>query len=653
MCGIFAILRGPTEGAFGNAEAKIRDILLNSDKLGGLSERRGKQSSGISLAANGETYLHVSSLSFSKMVKSRRYKEFSVRTTADYCDRLIDGRGVSVIGHSRLVTHGTGLKPFNNQPIANNRFSLVHNGIITNVSELEKTFFLSRKCEVDSEIILLLFLYFMRQIRDIRKALEHVIDNLLGEWSCLLQDNLEGKVYGFSNTGSLFRAVTSSQEVVLASERAILDDYLVGQPSSVQWRIEKLPTLQIIDVASGGVPRGCAQPEKGAGAFREAPSLISKETRLIDSRLTDEERVHALKRCSRCVLPSTYPNIVFDDETGECNFCASWIKTSFIENGEQRLREIADSLPKNVDGQNCLVGFSGGRDSSYGLHRMREFGLSPIAYTYDWGMVTNLARRNQARICGKLNVEHIWISADIPAKRRNIRKNLVAWLKRPHLGLIPLLMAGDKQLFWYTNKLKRQTGIETSIFCGNEYEKTNFKAEFLNVRHRSASIHKPNSMSFGAKASMAARYVGEFMVNPSYLNSSLLDTAGAFYCYYFLSQQNIPFFQYLQWNEDEIDKVLEEEFEWEFSKESPSSWRIGDATAPFYNYVYYTIAGFTEADTFRSNQIRDGAMTRAVALEKVRLENKPQWNNLQEYLQLINLDFTEVLPVIENMPKLY
>ena len=146
MCGIFGILRSSTEGTFGNAEAKIREILLNSDKLGCLSDRRGKQSSGISLAANGETYLHVSSLSFSKMVKSRRYKEFSARTTADYCDRLIDGRGISVIGHSRLVTHGTGLKPFNNQPIANNRFSLVHNGIITNVSELEKSFGLSRKC---------------------------------------------------------------------------------------------------------------------------------------------------------------------------------------------------------------------------------------------------------------------------------------------------------------------------------------------------------------------------------------------------------------------------------------------------------------------------------------------------------------------------
>lgn len=41
-----------------------------------------------------------------------------------------------------------------------------------------------------------------------------------------------------------------------------------------------------------------------------------------------------------------------------------------------------------------------------------------------------------------------------------------------------------------------------------------------------------------------------------------------------------------------------------------TTWRIGDGTAAFYNYVYYTVAGFTEHDTFRSNQIREGQMTR-------------------------------------------
>ena len=70
-------------------------------------------------------------------------------------------------------------------------------------------------------------------------------------------------------------------------------------------------------------------------------------------------------------------------------------------------------------------------------------------------------------------------------------------------------------------------------------------------------------------------------------------------------------------------------------------------------FIYYTVAGFTEVDTFRSNQIRDGVLSREDALRKTKLENKPQWENLKAYLDLINLDFTEIMPVIENMEKLY
>ena len=76
--------------------------------------------------------------------------------------------------------------------------------------------------------------------------------------------------------------------------------------------------------------------------------------------------------------------------------------------------------------------------------------MNPVAYTYDWGMVTDLARRNQARLCSQLGVEHIWVSADIKQKRRNVRKNVEAWLKRPELGMVPLFMAGDKQFMLIT-----------------------------------------------------------------------------------------------------------------------------------------------------------------------------------------------------------
>ena len=57
------------------------------------------------------------------------------------------------------------------------------------------------------------------------------------------------------------------------------------------------------------------------------------------------------------------------------------------------------------------------------LHLIKkEFGLRPVTFTYDWGMVTDLARRNVARICGQLGIQNILVSADIAQKRENCQQ---------------------------------------------------------------------------------------------------------------------------------------------------------------------------------------------------------------------------------------
>ena len=61
------------------------------------------------------------------------------------------------------------------------------------------------------------------------------------------------------------------------------------------------------------------------------------------------------------------------------------------------------------------------------------------------------SRRNQARICGKLGIEHIIVAADIPLNRKYINEYVNAWLDKPHLGMVPLFMAGDKKYFQILN----------------------------------------------------------------------------------------------------------------------------------------------------------------------------------------------------------
>jgi hypothetical protein len=87
--------------------------------------------------------------------------------------------------------------------------------------------------------------------------------------------------------------------------------------------------------------------------------------------------------------------------------------------------------------------------------------------------------------------------------------------------------------------------------------------------------------------------------------------------------------------------------------DTKSSWRIGDGTAAFYNYIYYTVAGFSEHDTFRSNQIREGLIDREKALELVYDENKPRYENIRWYLDTLYLNYSEVISIVNQIPKLY
>ena len=112
-------------------------------------------------------------------------------------------------------------------------------------------------------------------------------------------------------------------------------------------------------------------------------------------------------------------------------------------------------------------------------------------------------------------------------------------------------------------------------------------------------------------------------------------------------------YHYYPWDEIEVEKILKSEYSWEGAADTSTTWRIGDGTAAFYNYIYYVVAGFTEHDTFRSNQIREGMISRDVALEKVIEDNKPRWESLDWYAKTIGFNLDEALIKIHNMPRLY
>ncbi len=606
------------------------------------SEERGKEASGAAfIVEDGVKVLKCSEPSSVLVGRADFLESF---------EGMNDHDCFSLIGHSRLVTSGMEFDDGNNQPVKFGNVCLVHNGIIVDYEDVWKSLGVESTTDLDSEVIAALI--DSELDKGILTAVENALNTLVGEVSIAGTTLDSNKLFCATNTGSLYYCASDKDGVfVFASEKYILESALDDSDLLSDYEVRQLAPGDVLVVDLLTLDIEISKKSRRSKDVVAPNVVLTSFKKWEDVNMRDEERRAHMKRCSKAVFCETMPYIKFD-EAGVSNYSNAYSGVGL--GNESELEAILSKHRKSDGSPDCLVAFSGGRDSSYGLYLLKEkWGMNPIAYTYDWGMVTGLARRNQARICGKLGVEHIWVSADIRKKRRNIRLNLNAWLKKPHLGMLPLLIAGDKHFFYYANRLMKQTGIDLMVFCSNHYEKTYFKSGFCGIAPDLVYKEKPSELGVAKKLQMAGFYGQQFACNPSYLNSSLADTASAAYSYYVMKTDFVRPFNYYHWDEKEVEAVLQSEFGWERAEDTPTTWRIGDGTAAFYNYVYHTVAGFTESDTFRSNQILDGAISREEALGFVNAENMPRWDSLREYLNVVGVGFDEALKVIHGIPKLY
>ena len=116
--------------------------------------------------------------------------------------------------------------------------------------------------------------------------------------------------------------------------------------------------------------------------------------------------------CSNCVMDTSDPGITFDDQ-GVCDQCQSFYKyvQPNWDTGEKGRAELAKIIAKiKEDGRNrdfdCIMGMSGGADSSYMLHLVvKEFGLRPLVFHVDAGWNSDLAVRNIQAMVDKLDLD--------------------------------------------------------------------------------------------------------------------------------------------------------------------------------------------------------------------------------------------------------
>lgn len=644
MCGIWGII---------NKESNIPDRYLKdiAKELMILSEERGKDASGCAILSEELLSVLKRDITSSKLMRSKEY--------LNDIEEHIHGNGNFImIGHSRMITNGE--QACNNQPVVKHGIAVVHNGIIVNDEELWKANCeLERSYDVDTEIMVELFnkYYVSGEVAD---AVKHCYADIKGMASTISIFSQEGTVVAASNNGSLFYWESNKHSIaILASEKITIERILqkYGKYLDADDSRENISQLNdgglrqwFISLNSENI-----QIRIDESSNRELPRMVAISKSEYQKYSIDFSKIEKIRRCTKCVLPETMPFIEFDEQ-GVCNYCRNYKKQVYKDKKE--LLNWSEGIRKTQKINPCMVSFSGGRDSSYGLHYfVKELGLKPVTYCYDWGMVTDLARRNQSRMCSQLGVEFILVSANIKKKRENIKKNVIAWLNKPDLGMIPLFMAGDKHYFYYANKVCRDYNIKDILLASNPFEKTYFKSGFAGIRPEILNGAENKSdferLKYMDVLKMIGYYLKQYGTNLKYINSSILDTATAAMSYYVIPHNYFRLFDYLEWNEQEVDKVLINEYDWEIATDTETTWRIGDGTAPFYNYIYCMVAGFSENDTLRSNQIREGMISRDEALRLIYRDNQPRFDSMKWYFETINVDMGQALNTICEIPKLY
>jgi len=115
--------------------------------------------------------------------------------------------------------------------------------------------------------------------------------------------------------------------------------------------------------------------------------------------------------CTKCVMDTSYPEIIFD-ENGICNHCKEYderVKRDlhYDELGQQKLSEILKEIKKSGKGKkyDCLIGVSGGTDSTFLLYMLKKLRLRPLAVHLDNGWDLELAVKNIELVLKKLNVD--------------------------------------------------------------------------------------------------------------------------------------------------------------------------------------------------------------------------------------------------------
>ena len=346
--------------------------------------------------------------------------------------------------------------------------------------------------------------------------------------------------------------------------------------------------------------------------------------------------------CAKCVLPSTTPGIEFDAE-GVCNYCRT--HEPMQVQGEDKLLQILDAYRGRGKKYDCLVGVSGGRDSTYTLWKLvHDYHMKVLAYSYELPFWSQQARQNLQGALETLGVDCVRFELPDDVHRRTTARTLKAWGHHPSSAMIPIVCAHCKCLWPHFFQIARDNAVSLMVIGSNPLETASFKkASFGGARtyHQASNLPK-----------VAARSLKELVLNPRYLVTCSWSTVAKMYL---MAGHTSPYlrkmypditvlrlFDYLKWNEKEVMSTITNHLGWQRSPEVASYWRF-DCRLDFVRRLMYAkTIGVTELRDLFSKMIREGQMTREEALARLETEDVVPKEVVEDVLAGLGLKLSDV-----------
>jgi len=309
------------------------------------------------------------------------------------------------------------------------------------------------------------------------------------------------------------------------------------------------------------------------------------------------------QRCSRCILPDTYPDIVFDDQ-GVCHKCheqeRKYLRRDLAQLGRE-LKEIVDWAKTQNKPYDCVVPFSGGKDSSYTLHLCRrKFGMKVLAVNFNNGLRTLEALKNIETIVHKADCAYLCYGPNWEMMRGLYRQFFLATGQ--------FCFPCDMGIWATVHRVAEHYDVPLIV--------SGFSAQ---IESRGAKIYSYNNHLFRtiARNVIPEREMSGFLGATT--RQKVLRRLKHFRLTRYRRQISLP--DYMVWDDVEIKRTITEELGWEKGS-SKSGDHVDCLFAPIKNHLVVQKWGFGEKTTKYSAMTRAGEITREEALRRAEVEER-------------------------------